>query len=244
MFCSSQLVLGRIGLLKNKQSILLKQRSGILNQNIGLSYCTSKHIRERLRPLYGQLLSPHMKSFDIVQPKHRSKVIDCIDLLANRVNQHCMGTSGNGQRDAGEAGTSAYVQNDVLRAYLRRDKGKGHKRVQAMQDKAFSGLCDPRKVDDFILLYNKVQMSNHKTNLLHRQNNAIVTRILKEPLFKVSSKFTVQNMPPAKNSRHKKFCHIRKGRVRNSPSLENSLCSWSYLTAVTTTRRLGSSPSE
>ena len=185
-----------------------------------------------------------MKSFDVVQPKHRSKVIDCINLLANRVNQHRMGTRGNGQRDAREASTSAYVQNDVLRAYLRQDKGKGHKRVQAMQDKAFSGLCDPRKVDDFVLLDNEVQMGNHETGLILSQRDAIVIHIFKEPLLKVSSKLNVQNMPPAKNSRHKKFCHTRKGRVRNSPSLENSLCSWSYLTAVTTTRRLGSSPSE
>lgn len=185
-----------------------------------------------------------MKGFNVIQPKHGSKVIDSIDLLANGVNQHRMGTRGNGQRDARETSSSAQVQNDVLRANLRRDKGKRHKRVHAMQNKAFSRLCNPRKVDNLVLLYNKVQMSNYKTSLLLRQNNAIVTQILKEPLFEVSSKFTVQNMPPAKSSRHKKFCHIRKGRVRNSPSLENSLCNWSYLTAVTTTRRLGSSPSE
>lgn len=43
-FCSSQLILSRIGLFKNKQSIHLKQRSGILNQYIRLSHCTSKHI--------------------------------------------------------------------------------------------------------------------------------------------------------------------------------------------------------
>lgn len=185
-----------------------------------------------------------MESLNVIKTKDSSKVIDCIDLLANRVNQHRMGTRGNCQRDAREASTSAYIQNDVLRAYLRRDKGKGHKRVQAMQDKAFSGLCDPRKVDDFVLLDNEVQMGNHKTGLILSQRDAIVIHIVKEPLLKVSSKLNVQNMPPAKNSRHKKFCHIRKGRVRNSPSLENSLCSWSYLTAVTTTRRLGSSPSE
>ena len=134
-----------------------------------------------------------MKSFDVVQPKHRYKIIDCIDLLTNRINQHRMCTRSNGKRDAREASTSAYIQNDVLRAYLRRDKGKGHKRVQAMQDKAFSGLCDPRKVYDFVLIDKKVQMGNHETSLILSQRDAIVIHILKEPLFKVSPKLNVQN---------------------------------------------------
>lgn len=141
-----------------------------------------------------------MKGFNVIQTKHRSKVIDCIDFLANRVNQHRMGTRGNSQRNAREASTSTNVQNDVLRAYLRRDKGKGHKRVKTMQDKAFSGLCDPCKVDDFILLDNEVQMGNRETGLIPSQRDAIVIRILKETLLKVSSKLNVQNMPPAKNS--------------------------------------------
>ena len=32
-----------------------------------------------------------------------------------------------------------------------------------MQDKGFSRLYDPRKVDNFVLLNNKVQMGNHET---------------------------------------------------------------------------------
>ena len=69
-----------------------------------------------------------------------------------------------------------------------------------MQDKAFSGLCDPRKVDNFVLLDSEIQMGNYETGLILSQRDAIVIHIFKEPLLKVSSKLNVQNMPPAKNS--------------------------------------------
>ena len=65
-----------------------------------------------------------MKGFDILQAKNSSKVRNSIDLLTDRVNEHTMSASDSGKRDARETRSSTDVQNDVLRANLRRDNSK------------------------------------------------------------------------------------------------------------------------
>ena len=97
----------------NKIAILFNKWSGIFNDEIHLANCTSEH-DAKLRCMLGRIgLTAVMDGSDRIEPKLGNKRINCIDLLANRIEKNSFATSVDSERNTWESCTGPHIKKTL-----------------------------------------------------------------------------------------------------------------------------------
>ena len=119
-----------------------------------------------------KFLNTGVASLETINTKLRNELVDSLHLLTDRVNEKSVSSGHDTKRNTREATTRANVKKgggnlktDVL-------AGQRKKRVNNMKRHGRGRVNDPREIDDLVLLYEQLKVTNELSGLVLRTVNA------------------------------------------------------------------------